>query len=46
MLVVSVCENFGWTYEEYLNQPQFFLDLIVEKMKIDNQKLQNELKKK
>jgi hypothetical protein len=27
-----VCERFGWTYEQYQEQPQFFLDAIAVKL--------------
>lgn len=37
MFPVIVCEQFGWTYEEYLNAPQWMLDLIAEKMNVDAQ---------
>lgn len=40
MFAVVVCERFGWTYYQYLDQPRPFLDLIKEKMKIDAQKEQ------
>lgn len=45
MQAVTICETYGWTYEQYLDQPQFFTDLIKEKMKIDAQKAENEMKK-
>ena len=38
MFVVSICEATGWTYEEYLDQPEWFVDLFAEKLKIDNRK--------
>lgn len=31
MQAVAICQEFGWTYEEYLNQPTFFLAAIREK---------------
>lgn len=40
MFMVEVCERFGWTYNEYLEQPTSFIDLIREKMRIDAQKSQ------
>jgi hypothetical protein len=45
MLEVVICERFSWTREQYLDQPQFFLDLIIQKIKVDAQKEENELKK-
>lgn len=41
MLKVVICETFGWTYNEYMDTPQDFIDLIKEKMKIDSQKMKN-----
>jgi len=38
MIMIEICERFGWTYNEYVNQPTFFIDLIKEKMRIDSQK--------
>lgn len=36
MLAVTICEAFGWTYHEYMDQPLWFLTLIKEKMVRDN----------
>lgn len=44
MQMVAICETFGWTYDDYLNQPQPFIDLIKEKMKIDSQRAENQIK--
>lgn len=35
MMVVEICEMFGWTYQEYMNQPLDLIYLIKEKMDID-----------
>ncbi len=35
MKAVVLCEKFGWTYEEYLNQPFWLTTLAFERMKID-----------
>lgn len=45
MLMVHICQEFGWTYEEYNSQPTWFLTLIREKLKID-QKSQTMANKK
>ena len=45
MFMVTVCEQFGWSYEEYRNQPTFFLALIKEKMVRDNKERERELNK-
>lgn len=35
MQMVAICEAFGWTYQEFMQQPTFFIELIREKMRID-----------
>lgn len=45
MQMVTICQEFGWTYEEYQNQPNFFIELIREKMKRDNKAQELQLKK-
>ena len=35
MEAVLFCKNFGWTYQEYLNQPHWFLELYKLKTIID-----------
>lgn len=38
MEIVIVCQEMGWTYWEYMNQPSWFLDLVMKKLQIDNEK--------
>ena len=38
MIVVAICEAFGWTYNQYLDQPVFFIELIKDKMRVDGEK--------
>lgn len=38
MIVVAICETFGWTYDQYLDQPTHFIDLIKDKMSVDAQR--------
>ena len=45
MQMVAICQEFGWTYDEYQNQPTFFLTLIREKMIRDNKERELELRK-
>jgi hypothetical protein len=45
MFVVVLCEHFGWTYTDYLAQPQWFIDLTKEKMMRDNKERELEHKK-
>lgn len=45
MQMVTICHEFGWTYEEYMTQPTFFLAAIREKLTRDNKERELELKK-
>lgn len=45
MQIVVMCETFGWTYQQYIEQPTWFIELIREKMKIDSQIAENQAKK-
>lgn len=44
MLAVSVCQEFGWTYDEYMDQPEFFLQAVREKMLKDRKREELTLK--
>lgn len=35
VLMVAICERFGWDYYTYLSQPYWLIDLIAEKWSID-----------
>jgi hypothetical protein len=37
-MMVQICKDFCWTYFEYMETPQFFIDLIKEMYRIDSQK--------
>lgn len=45
MQMVAICQEFGWTYQEYESQPNWFLTLIKEKMSRDNKARELEAKK-
>lgn len=36
MMMVAICQEFGWTYAEYISQPNFFLELIKQKLTRDS----------
>jgi len=38
MIPVVICEMYGWTYQEYMLQPVWFIDLIMFKMGVDAEK--------
>lgn len=46
MQMVVICETFGWTYQEYLEQPVPFLNLIKEKMRLDAQRAERDAAKR
>ena len=35
---VKLCKDFGWTYDNYLAQPQWFISLALEMQSIDAQR--------
>ena len=45
MQIPIICESFGWTYQEYIEQPTWFINLIKERMQIDAKNQSQELKK-
>lgn len=44
MQIVAICQEFGWTYGEYLQQPTWFLTLIREKLTRDQKDQERRLK--
>lgn len=38
MQIPFICEKFGWTYEQYFEQPAEFIELIKRRLQIDAQK--------
>lgn len=46
MQMVVICETFGWTYQEYLDQPVHFIALVKERMRIDGIKAEQARSKK
>ena len=45
MFMVTVCEMYSWTYQEYQEQPIFFIELIKEKMVRDNKEREMQTRK-
>jgi len=45
MEVVSICQEMGWTYEEYMSQPNWFLELVKEKLQMNGERIRKELRK-
>lgn len=45
MVIVEVCRAYKWDLYTYLAQPSWFLELIIERMRIDAKKAEAEEKK-
>lgn len=45
MQTVTICQEFGWTYEEYQSQPSFFIQAIKEKMLRDQKEQERAVKR-
>lgn len=45
MQMVAICQEFGWTYDQYQEQPSYFIELIREKMVRDNKEQERQHKK-
>ena len=43
MSVVVVCQEMGWTYLEYVEQPSWFLSMVMDKLQIDSRKAKQEI---
>lgn len=42
LIVTEVCKLYGWDYWTYLAQPQWFLTLIYERLKIEAKRAEAE----
>jgi len=40
-----LCEKFGWTYQEFLDQPWWFAEIVKVQMKVDNEKQKRDMRK-
>ncbi len=45
MEIVGICETMHWTYDDYLNQPVFFIELLRLKLKMDSDNLKKKMRK-
>lgn len=45
MQMVAILQEFGWTYEQYQNTPNYVVSLIVEKMRRDRKEQELAAKK-
>lgn len=45
MFMLIICQEVGWTYQEYMSQPIWFIEALRSKMSIDNKRTEMEMKK-
>jgi len=45
MQIVSICQEMGWTYQEYMEQPRWFIDLLRDKLQIDSENIRKQINK-
>jgi hypothetical protein len=45
-MIAEICERFGWTYFEYQEQPAWFVELIIEKIKTEAREMERREKEK
>lgn len=36
VVIVQVCKSMGWTFTEYLDQPQWFVELATDMIRIES----------
>jgi hypothetical protein len=45
MQIVKICQEYKWTYQDYISQPVWFIQLIKEKMVRDDKAKEMEERK-
>jgi hypothetical protein len=45
MFIAVICQEYGWTYQEYMSQPIWFIELLRQKMIIDSKNHEMSMKK-
>jgi len=45
ILIAEICERFGWTWQEYLEQRAWLVELIVEKIKAEGEEMKRQEKR-
>jgi len=43
--MVTICQEMNWTYYEYMSQPVWFLDMLCDKLSMDNERSRKESEK-
>jgi len=45
MFIVTVCQEMKWNYHQYLRQPEWFVELLAEKMRADSERIKRQSSK-
>ncbi len=45
MQIVSICQEMGWDYTTYQQQPIWFIDLLKDKLRIDSDNMKKQINK-
>ena len=45
MVAIAICQEMGWDYYQYKNQPKWFLDRVKDKLEIDSENLRRQMRK-
>jgi hypothetical protein len=45
MEIATICQELGYTYDEYINSPKWFIKLMSIKLQLDNKKTKSKLPK-
>ena len=45
VVIATVCREMGWTYDDYMSQPAYFVELIYEILQGERQAQKKALKK-
>ncbi len=40
IIITEICKDYGWTYQEFLSQPYWFIEIILIKMKLEGEFIQ------
>ena len=43
MQIVSICQVMGWGYQKYMEQPEWFIDLLQDKLQIDSKNIRDQI---
>lgn len=44
VVIVQVCKNMGWTYSDYIEQPQWFVELVADMIRIESKEQERRIK--